>query len=76
MNFIEKIIDKAKKDLKTIVLPESNDRRVLEAAEISLKENIANIIIIGTTEDLKESSVNLDLSKATIIDPYNNDLTC
>ncbi len=75
MNFIEKIINRAKKNLKTIVLPESNDRRVLEAAEITLKENIANIIIIGTEEDLKESSINLDLSKANIINPYNNDLT-
>ena len=69
MNFIEKIKEKAKENLKTIVLPESNDRRVIEAAEIILKEKIANIIIIGTDDDLKESSIGLDISKATIINP-------
>ncbi len=75
MNFIEKIINTAKQNLKTIVLPESNDRRVIEAASIALKEKIANIIIIGTEEDLKESSKNLDISKAKIIDPNNSNLT-
>ena len=75
MNFIETIKERAKKDLKTIVLPESNDRRVIEAAEIILKEKIANIIIIGTDDDLKESSIGLDISKATIINPQKSDLT-
>ena len=75
MNFIENIIARAKQNIKTIILPESNDRRVLEAAEITLKENIANIIIIGTEEDLKESSKNLDLSKAKIINPHKSNLT-
>ena len=51
MNFIENIKEKAKKDIKTIILPESTDRRVIEAAEIILKEKIANIIIIGTEQD-------------------------
>jgi len=46
MNFIEKIINKAKTDKKTIVLPESKDVRILEAASIIVKQGIANIILI------------------------------
>ena len=46
MGFIDNIKERAKKDIKTIVLPESMDRRTFEAAEIILKEKIANLIII------------------------------
>ena len=39
--FLEKTIERAKKDKKTIVLPESMDRRTFEAAEKVIgKENI------------------------------------
>ena len=46
MSFLERIKERAKKDVKTIVLPESMDRRTLEAADKILKEGIANLIII------------------------------
>ena len=75
MNFIEKIKQRAKQDKKTIVLPETMDRRVLEAANEVLKENIANIILIGNENDIKENAQDLDLSTAQIIDPNNSDLT-
>ena len=48
MAFIDKIKERAKADKKTIVLPESMDKRTYEAAEKILKEGIANLIIIGT----------------------------
>ena len=53
MAFIDKIKERAKADKKTIVLPESMDKRTYEAAEKILKEGIANLIIIGTPEKLK-----------------------
>ena len=40
MSFIENIKKQAKQDLKTIVLPETEDRRTLEAAAQILKEDI------------------------------------
>ena len=46
-DFLTNIKRRAKADKKTIVLPESMDRRTFEAAETILKEDIANIIIIG-----------------------------
>ena len=54
MAFIDKIKERAKADKKTIVLPESMDKRTYEAAEKILKEGIANLIIIGTPEVAKE----------------------
>ena len=47
MNFIDTIKERAKQVKKTIVLPESMDARVMEAAHKVLKEGIADIIIIG-----------------------------
>ena len=71
MNFIESIKERAKKDIKTIVLPESMDERVIEAANIIVKENIANLIVIGK-EELREK---LNSDKITIIDPSTSELT-
>lgn len=75
MSFIETIKERAKKDIKTIVLPESMDRRVLEAASIILKEEIANIIIIGKEDEIAVTAKGLDISKATIINPFTSELT-
>ena len=44
MSFIESIKERAKQNKKTIVLPESMDSRVMDAASKLLSENISNII--------------------------------
>lgn len=72
MGFIDTIKARAKADKKTIVLPESMDRRTFEAAAKILNEDIANLIIIGTAEEIAENSKGLDISKATIVDPFND----
>ena len=61
MTFLESIKNRAKADVKTIVLPESMDRRTFEAAETILKEGIANLIIIGTPEEIAESDLRVAL---------------
>lgn len=74
MSFIEEIKQRAKKDIKTIVLPEASDIRTLEAADIILKEKFANIILIGNEKNILElaKTKDLDISKATIINPENS----
>lgn len=76
MSFIEKIKEEAKKDLKTIVLPESEDIRVLQAAQMITNEHIANIVLIGNAEEIQEkaSKENIDLTGVNIINPvtFNN----
>jgi len=75
MNFIETIKQRAKVDKKKIVLPETMDRRVLEAACKVLEEEIAEIILIGSKTEIDKLKEGLDLNKATIIDPKTSKLT-
>ncbi len=72
MGFIDEIKKRAKADKQTIVLPESMDKRTFAAAEQILKEGIANLIIIGTKEEIEENSKGYDITGATIIDPFND----
>ena len=75
MNFINSIKERAKKDIKTIVLPETEDVRVLTAAEKVIKEKFANIVLIGNEEETlnlaKENNINLEGIK--IIEPSKSE---
>ncbi len=71
MNFLEQIVSRAKKDIKTIVLPESNDIRTLKAAAMIQEQGIANIVLVGNKDDIKNLGGDLDISKAKIVDPAN-----
>lgn len=74
MSFIEEIKNKARKEIKTIVLPEATDDRVLEATDTILKEGFANIVLLGEKEKIlqKAKEKGLDLSSATIINPIKS----
>jgi len=72
MGFIDKMIELAKADKKTIVLPEPMDKRTFEAAEKILKLDIANLVIIGTPEEIAKYGAGYDISGATIVDPFND----
>lgn len=73
--FLENVKARAKADKKTIVLPESMDRRTFEAAAVVLKEGIANLVIIGNAEEVEANSKGLDIAGATIIDPATYEKT-
>ena len=75
MSFIDRIKKRAKQDIKTIVLPETMDRRTFAATEKVLDEGIADIILIGKEKEVIKNSRGFDISKATIIDPYTSPLT-
>ena len=73
MSFIDTIKIKAKQNKKRIVLPETMDERVLSAAEIAIKDDLADIILIGNeSEIISKSEV---LKQATIINPETSELT-
>ncbi len=77
MDFIETIKQRAKKQMKTIVLPEASDIRVIEATAKILKENFANIILIGDEEVIKNKAKenNLNIEKSIIINPRTSEKT-
>ena len=75
MGIIDVLKEKAKADKKTIVLPESEDRRTYEAAAKILKEGIADIILVGSEEDVKKNGEGLDLTGIKVVDPATSDRT-
>lgn len=75
MDFIDKIKEQAKKEIKTIILPETEDLRILKGTEIVLKEKFANIILLGNEDEVKKSAKenNIDISNAQIINPLESE---
>lgn len=71
MSYIDVIKNRAKLDRKTIVLPESNDKRTLIAAAKILEQGIANIIMLGNEEKIMDGAgwLEVDLSGITIVNP-------
>ena len=71
MDFIDNIKNQARKNLKTIILPESMDIRVLKAAKIAYDEKIANVKLIGNISDIKALDGSFNSNEIEIIDPNN-----
>ncbi len=71
MPYIDIIKDKARADKKTIVLPETTDKRTLIAAAHVIEENIANIIMVGKEEKILDGAgwLEIDLSRVKVVDP-------
>ena len=74
-SFIEEVKAKAAADRKTIVLPESNDKRTYEAIEMIKKENFADLVLVATPEDVEKYGAGYDLSGVTVVDPVNGRIT-
>ena len=75
MSFIEEIKQRAKQEIKTIVLPEAEDVRTLEATEQVLKEGYAKIILVGNKEKIEQNAKtnNINIAGATIVEPSNSE---
>ena len=77
MGFIDVLKDRARASVKTIVLPETEDMRTLDATEKILKEGIAKVVLIGNEETVKKSATEggYDISGAQIVDPATSEKT-
>jgi phosphate acetyltransferase len=75
MTLMEKIINKAKATPKTIVLPEAEDPRMVQAAAKVKSEKIANLILLGDETKIKEvaEKEKADISGLPIINPAKSD---
>ncbi|MFI3177794.1 MAG: phosphate acetyltransferase [Eubacteriales bacterium] len=75
MSYIEMVKEKARVDKKTIVLPETTDKRTLIAASHIIEEDIANIIMIGREEKIMDGAgwLEVNLDGVTVIDPATTD---
>ena len=78
MALIDNIIARAKSNKQRIVLPESLEERTIKAADQALRDELADIILIGNREEILSYAEKLGLEnigKATIIDPATSDKT-
>lgn len=65
------LIERARRDPKTIVLPEGTDDRILRATALLLRRHVASIVLLGKPDTIAARAATLgqDIEKAQIIDP-------
>ena len=75
MSFIEEIKERASKKIRTIVLPEATDVRILTATQQICKEGFAKIILVGDEEEINKvaSENKLDISGVRIVNPAKSE---
>jgi phosphate acetyltransferase len=69
--FESRLLQRAKLKKQHIVLPEGENDRVLRAAEILLRRDVADLTLLGTEEKILERirTMGLHLDRASIVDP-------
>jgi len=69
------LIERARRDPQRIVLPEGSEERILRAADVLARREVARIILLGNAEELNERmrAVNLDPNGVEIVDPATSD---
>lgn len=70
------LAQRAKKDKKIVVLPESDDERILQAANVLLAQDLVDLILLGDESEIQAKATNLglNLSKARVMNPANSPL--
>jgi len=70
------LAQRAKKDKKIVVLPESDDERILQAANVLLAHDFVDLILLGDESEIQTKATNLglNLSKARVMNPANSPL--
>ena len=75
MDLLQQICAQAKSNKQRIVLPEATEERTLRAADKVLADGLADLILIGNPDEIKNLAAQWGLTnidKATLIDPENN----
>jgi phosphate acetyltransferase len=73
MHLVDQIKAKAKENLQTVVLPESYDDRMIEAAGKIVSAGLANIVLLGdpTALQAKAAELGCSIEGVTLLDPKN-----
>ena len=69
------VMNKAKRESKRIVLPEGTEERVLRAVQILCEEGLAESILLGDEDDVREKAeiLGVDLKGVSVIDPKKSE---
>ena len=68
-NLFDNFIEKAKGSSVKIVLPEGEDKRVQEAAQLATSKKLGKIILLGNVDNIKSKLSKTLTNKIEIIDP-------
>ncbi|RII15705.1 Phosphate acetyltransferase [Streptomyces sp. YIM 130001] len=76
MMFEHKLIERARADLRRVVLPEGTEERVLRAADVLLRRGVCELTLLGPVETIRKKGADLgiDLSGAQIVDPATSEM--
>ncbi|RFU84299.1 phosphate acetyltransferase [Streptomyces triticagri] len=76
MMFEHKLIERARADLRRVVLPEGTEERVLRAADVLLRRGVCELTLLGPVETIRKKGADLgiDLSAAQIVDPATSEM--
>ena len=74
--FEYQLMERARADRQHIVLPESQDDRILEAAAILLRRGVADLTLLGEENKVRArgSALGLDLDEARVVSPTDPEL--
>ncbi len=74
--FEYELLQRAKAQQQHIVLPEGSEERILRAAEILSLRDVAQLTLLGNSDEIKQKiqSLGLRLEKVNIIDPLQSEL--
>ncbi|MEN8688216.1 MAG: phosphate acetyltransferase [Desulfuromonadales bacterium] len=73
MHLVDQIKAKARNSLQTVVLPESYDDRMIQAAEVITGDNLAKVVLLGdpATLETKAGELGVSLKGVELIDPQS-----
>jgi phosphate acetyltransferase len=76
MHLVDQIKAKARKNLQTVVLPESYDDRMIEASGTIVSDNLAKVVLLGNPETLsaKAAELGVSLGGVTVVEPKTSPL--
>ena len=75
MSVLDRVREKARKDLRKIVFPEGDEKRTVQAAAILKKEGLAEPVLLGSEESIRKTAeeTGSDLQGITCIDPLTSE---
>jgi phosphate acetyltransferase len=74
--FTYELVERARSDLKRIVLPEGTDDRILTAAQRLIRRGVVELVLLGKTTEVRERAgqLGVDIGDTPIVDPAASDL--
>ena len=78
MALFDRLIRSAQENKQRIVLAEGTEPRTLKAAEMIIRDGVANIILIGNPDEIRAKAAELGLThidSATLVDPQDTEFT-